>query len=159
MTRVRRRPGKIDLYFEWIECIFWLIPLGIVILGAALGAVAIYLSSSLFATGCARVAGTRSYKRRRFDWERTKPIRAGMAWEAASFETEAAKIGTRFIQHHPGYPVCNSSTLLGRAGKGRRFRMGLSGGNPKHKCKRASSLGSSRFRGAPTNDRSRSDGF
>jgi hypothetical protein len=134
MTRAQRRPGKSELYFEWIECIFWLIPMGIVVLGAAIGAVAFYLSGSLFTTGCMRITGTGRHKRHRFDWEPEKSIRAGTAPETGlQFNNNAAPP----THQYPEHPPCNSPTMMKRAGKRGFFRVGASGCFPFRECKSA----------------------
>ena len=158
MTRARRRPGKTELYFEWIECIFWLIPMGIVVVGAAIGAVAFFLFGSLFASGCVRLVATGKHKRRKFDWEQANFSQVGRASEATSMLAEPSRaIATR--TRHPERPACNAPLMLKRAGKGSFFRMCLSGCAPlwQHRC--AHTLSVPRFPGATTPDLPRSDRF
>ncbi len=145
MTRAQRRPGKSELYLEWIECIFWLIPMGIVVLGAAIGAVAFYLSGSLFTTGCMRITGTGRHKRRRFDWEQEKFIHTGTAHETVFSESESNENAAPPTYQYPELPHCNPPTMMKRARRGGFFRVGVSGCFPFRECKSARILAVPRF--------------
>jgi hypothetical protein len=155
MTRIRRRPGKIDLYFEWIESIFWLIPMGIVLLGAASGAVVIYLSSSLLTTGCARVAGVGRQKRLKIDQEQKTFRRTRMTAEIASPVTDSRPSAALLTLQLTESAGCDSSIVVKRVGKNRFVRMGLSGCMPFRECHYTGTLSAPRFPGASAINRPR----
>jgi hypothetical protein len=159
MTRVRRRPGKIEFYFEWIESIFWLVPMGIVLLGAASGAVVIYLSSSLFTTGCARVAGVGRQKRLKLDQEQKTFRRTRMTAEAASPATDSGQSAALLTLQIPESAACDSSIMVKRAGINRLLRRGLSGCMPFRECHYTSTLSAPRFLGATFSSRARFNRF
>jgi hypothetical protein len=143
MARVRRHPGKIERYLEWTESIFWFVPLGIVMLGAGVGAVAIYLFGSLFTSGCSRVLGPSRQKSFGIRPEQAKSRRTGMIPQTAS------------PTHQRLEPAASCSLLmLKRPGKSRVMRTRLAGSIPLRQRKCASSLAVPRFPGAPTIGRS-----
>lgn len=156
MTRVRRRPGKIELFLDWIECIFWLIPMSIVVLGAALGAVAFYLSSCLLTTGCARMAGAGRHNHPKFAWKRTKPIRPGLIPKTAA---EARKSHIFLAHWNSEPPACKIPITLKRAAKGGFFRVGLSGCVPRRPCRSVRTPAVGRFSGTAGMNRPGFDRF
>jgi hypothetical protein len=159
MTRVQRRPLKTERYFEWIESIFWLIPMGIVILGAATGALAFYLSSSLFSTGCARIAGVRRQKRLKINREQKAFRRIRMTAEIESSANDSKQSTALCILELPQSLRCNSPSMANRSGKSRHFRMGLIGCIPFRECKYAHTFTAPRFPEASAANRPRFNRF
>lgn len=159
MTRVQRRPLKTELYFEWIESIFWLIPMGIVILGAATGALAFYLSSSLFTTGCARIAGVRRQKRLKINQEQKEFRRIRMTAEIESWATDSKQSTALCILGLPQVSPCNLPSMANRTGKNSHSRTGLTSCLPFRECKYARTFMVPRFFGAPATNRPRFNRF
>ncbi len=145
MTHSQHCPNRTELCLDWIERLFWLVPVAMITLVAAAGALVAYLVSGLIAGSCGRLFRFRSHHDSKTDQEREKPVRAEMAAEAASLSNR------RHSESPLGDPL-----LMSKRSRDRGFsRMGFSGCLPaqNHKC--ASNLSVPRYPGAPVRSQRR----
>ena len=143
----RRHATRMEHCLDWLEYLFWLIPVGFVALCAASGALAAYLFSSLLTVMCRNVAGLRRYKHFKLDRSAIKLICHSQSTEATPLAISYKNKRSLIVPRHPGAD-CGSSILLKRTGRSGYFRMGRPSYVPirGHNCRQ--DLGVGRFPGA-----------
>ena len=115
MMRVRR-PNKTERCLEWVDYLFWLIPIAIVALIVATQAVVIHF--------CLRVLRAIRGRHPECRQQQTIPIHAGIAADVPSpVPIKSRKAALTSSRAHTLCPASDFPIMLKRSGKGRFFRV------------------------------------